>query len=81
MFGQSGFQSYFANESVERKAPIPSKRPNHTRCRGKESNDRTPVKGDHDGSHHRRSGFRLYPVIEDLDEGKPGGRHLQELRG
>ena len=73
MIGESEIQSYFANESVERKAPIPGKRPNHTRCRCKKPDDCAPRKGDHNGSHHRRSAFRLYPVIEDLDEGKTGG--------
>ena len=73
MIGESRIQLYFANELVERKAPIPSKRPNHTRCRREEPNDRTPGKSDYDGSHHRRSAFGLYPIIEDLDEGKTGG--------
>ena len=76
MIGESGIRSYFANESVEWKAPIPSKRPNHTRCRGEEPDDRTPGKSDYDGSHHRRSSLGTYSIIEDLDERETGGRYL-----
>ena len=58
---------------MERKTPISGERPYHARCRGEESDDRTPCKGDYDRNHHRRPGFGFDSIIEDLNEWEAGG--------